>query len=346
MTSVLESEPPSGAEPPDPLRILYLANGFPLAADQRLPAPLLPHPRARPARPSDQPADDRADRVRAGGPGRARTVHRADRDRRLASSDPVVPAPRPASTRVGVDRRERGSPAPRRGRDGGRDGPPRRGPVQWSSDLPGPRGGDRDADRGRRVRCHVEPDPRQPALRLDRPAATPPGRVHRGEPRRAALVRDSVRLLFASVRDRDALLPPEDRDRATILPNGVDLDFWRRPAGAPLGRGEIVFTGAMDYPPNTDAALYLIRRPAPRVRAEVPTAHLSIVGRDPTDPLSGRAGAPGRDGHRARRRRAALPGRGEVFAAPLRFGAGTRTRSSRRWRWASRPWPAPMARPA
>ncbi len=137
-----------------------------------------------------------------------------------------------------------------------------------------------------------------------------------------ALVRDSVRSLFASVRDRDALLPPEDRDRATILPNGVDLDVWRRPAGAPLGRGEIVFTGAMDYPPNTDAALYLIGEVLPRVRADLPTAHLSIVGRDPTDRLiaAGRASGVTVTGLVDDVRPYLVAA--SVFAAPLRFGAG------------------------
>ena len=111
-------------------------------------------------------------------------------------------------------------------------------------------------------------------------------------------------------------------DRATVLPNGVDLDYWRRPEGSPLGRDEIVFTGAMDYPPNTDAALFLAREVLPMVRAEIPGAHLSIVGRDPVDELI-RAG---RDPNVTVTGlvpdvRPYLTG-AAVFAAPLRFGAG------------------------
>lgn len=137
-----------------------------------------------------------------------------------------------------------------------------------------------------------------------------------------ALVRRAAHLLFASVRDRDALLGEEERDRATVLPNGVDLAFWQRPEGQPLGHDEIVFTGAMDYPPNTDAALYLIREVLPRVRREVPTAHLSIVGRDPVPELVRAGTAEG----------VTVTGlvpdvrpyltAAAVFAAPLRFGAG------------------------
>lgn len=137
-----------------------------------------------------------------------------------------------------------------------------------------------------------------------------------------ALVRRAVHVLFASARDRDALLGPDERDRATVLPNGIDLAFWDRPAGVPLGRDEIIFTGAMDYPPNADAALYLIREVLPRVRAEVPGAHLSIVGRDPTPKLVRAGSVPG----------VTITGlvddmrpyllAASVFAAPLRFGAG------------------------
>ena len=137
-----------------------------------------------------------------------------------------------------------------------------------------------------------------------------------------ALVRRAVHVLFASVRDRDALLGEGERDRATVLPNGVDLAFWQRPADQPLGRDEIVFTGAMDYPPNTDAALYLIDEILPRVRREIPTAHLSIVGRDPVPALVRAGDAEG----------VTVTGlvpdvrpyltAAAVFAAPLRFGAG------------------------
>jgi glycosyltransferase involved in cell wall biosynthesis len=137
-----------------------------------------------------------------------------------------------------------------------------------------------------------------------------------------ALLQRAVHLLFASVRDRDALLGPGAGDRATVLPNGVDLDYWRRPDGSPLGRNEIVFTGGMAYPPNSDAALFLIDEVLPRVRAEIPDAHLSIVGRDPIRKLVAAGATPG----------VTVTGlvpdirpyleAASVFAAPLRFGAG------------------------
>ncbi len=134
------------------------------------------------------------------------------------------------------------------------------------------------------------------------------------------LIRGARHLLFASARDREALMDARDR-RATVIPNGVDLDYWRR--SSPLrGRHTIIFTGGMDYPPNTDAALCLIEEILPLVRRQVPEAQLLIVGRDPTRRLIEAGRRPGVtvtgyvDDVRPYLQRAT------VFAAPLRFGAG------------------------
>jgi glycosyltransferase involved in cell wall biosynthesis len=137
-----------------------------------------------------------------------------------------------------------------------------------------------------------------------------------------ALVKRAVHLLFASVRDRDALVDAASRDRATVVPNGVDLDFWHRPDGVGLGRREIVFTGGMDYPPNTDAALFLIGEILPLVRAEIPDAHLSIVGRDPTPALVEAGRVPGVTVTGLVPDIRPYLSAAAVFAAPLRFGAG------------------------
>jgi glycosyltransferase involved in cell wall biosynthesis len=139
------------------------------------------------------------------------------------------------------------------------------------------------------------------------------------------------RMLFASVRDLEDLMPevrvPTDEAsaarlrHAAVVPNGVDTAFWSRSAPM-LGTDEIVFTGAMSYAPNVDAAVRLARVILPMVQREVPAARLTIVGRDPTPAVLATAGVPGVtvtgyvDDVRPYLERAA------VFAAPLRFGAG------------------------
>ncbi len=135
-----------------------------------------------------------------------------------------------------------------------------------------------------------------------------------------ALARRADRAVFISARDLEDL-GAENHERPIVVPNGVDLRYWQRTSGE-RGRDEIVFTGAMDYRPNTDAALHLVRDVLPRVRERVPSARLSLVGRDPPDLLR-RAGAEADvvvtgfvDDVRPYLEKAA------VFAAPIRFGAG------------------------
>ena len=134
------------------------------------------------------------------------------------------------------------------------------------------------------------------------------------------LIRGAEHMLFISPRDRDATLGGSARD-CTIVPNGIDTEAWIRSTPT-RGQEEIVFTGGMDYPPNTDAALLLIEKILPLVRREVSGVHLSIVGRDPPARLieAGRQGGAEVTGFvddvRPYLERATL------LAAPIRFGAG------------------------
>jgi glycosyltransferase involved in cell wall biosynthesis len=154
--------------------------------------------------------------------------------------------------------------------------------------------------------------PRRIALRLQR------AQVRRTE---ARMLARADRLLFASARDREALMPGAHDPRAAIVPNGVDIGYWSRTTRN-LGRGEIVFTGAMSYGPNVDAAIRLARHILPIVQASIPAARLAIVGRDPSPSVAALASLPGV------RVTGSVPDmrpylqEAAVFAAPLRFGAG------------------------
>jgi glycosyltransferase involved in cell wall biosynthesis len=133
------------------------------------------------------------------------------------------------------------------------------------------------------------------------------------------LIGNAAHLLFASVRDRDALIGRSSR--ATVVPNGVDTAFWQRTTRE-RGANTVAFTGAMDYPPNTDAALYLVEEVLPLVQRAIPDARALIVGRDPPSRLARAGQRPGVtvtgfvDDMRPYLEQAT------VFAAPLRFGAG------------------------
>jgi sugar transferase (PEP-CTERM/EpsH1 system associated) len=85
--------------------------------------------------------------------------------------------------------------------------------------------------------------------------------------------------------------------RARVLGNGTDLDLFdparAMPSPFPEGVLPLVFTGAMDYPPNAEAAVWFTRHVLPEVRASHPRAEFWIVGARPTREVRALAEAPG-----------------------------------------------------
>jgi sugar transferase (PEP-CTERM/EpsH1 system associated) len=78
---------------------------------------------------------------------------------------------------------------------------------------------------------------------------------------------------------------PEAIGRVSAMSNGVDAEFFS-PAhtfASPYARDEIplVFTGAMDYWPNVDAAVWFAQNVLPAVRQQRPGIRFYIVGRSP-----------------------------------------------------------------
>lgn len=89
--------------------------------------------------------------------------------------------------------------------------------------------------------------------------------------------------------DRVAVTSPEDaatlRDLnpaapVAVVPNGVDLDYFR-PLEGPPQPATLVFSGKMSYHANITAALYFARSVLPSIRRQVPQVRLRIVGSDP-----------------------------------------------------------------
>lgn len=111
----------------------------------------------------------------------------------------------------------------------------------------------------------------------------------------------------------------------SAVATGVDTSFFA-PSGAETPTGpELVFTGSMDWMPNEDGILWFAREILPRLRARVPGATVTVVGRNPTAALKALAGegsgirVTGRvDDVRPYMERA------RVFVVPLRVGGGTR----------------------
>lgn len=117
------------------------------------------------------------------------------------------------------------------------------------------------------------------------PLALETGRLRRYE---GAVVRGYDRTLAVTELDRQALLEAArdggarrvDPDRVSVIPIAVDTDgsapVTRRP-----GSCTILTLGTLHYAPNAEGIRWFLERVFPLVRAMMPEARLTIVGRNP-----------------------------------------------------------------
>lgn len=122
-----------------------------------------------------------------------------------------------------------------------------------------------------------------------------------------------------------AQLNPATDSRISILPNGVDLDYFR-PTPTPRDPATILFSGKLSYHANLAAALFLAQSIMPFVWEKRPDARLILAGKDPAPTLhaltiDSRVTVTGY-----------VPdlrpyfARATVAAAPLRYGAGVQNK--------------------
>lgn len=80
-----------------------------------------------------------------------------------------------------------------------------------------------------------------------------------------------------------------------VVANGVDLDYFR-PDAAPDARADqptVMFCGAMDYRPNTDALAWFFDNIHHLLLKRVPDVRILIVGKNPIDAVKACAARPG-----------------------------------------------------
>lgn len=70
----------------------------------------------------------------------------------------------------------------------------------------------------------------------------------------------------------------------SLVSNGVDTQYLH-PTDEPGERDSLLFLGSLDWQPNRDALLYLLREILPRIQATNPQAKLRVVGRQPATRL-------------------------------------------------------------
>jgi len=112
--------------------------------------------------------------------------------------------------------------------------------------------------------------------------------------------------------------------RATVVPNAVDVETFAPRPGLPRSDGRtVLFFGAINYFPNVDGILFLLKEVWPLLAASHPGCRLKIVGQHPTREILAfqgpRVEVTGRvDDVRPHLASAA------VTIVPLRIGGGTR----------------------
>jgi len=109
----------------------------------------------------------------------------------------------------------------------------------------------------------------------------------------------------------------------TVVPNGVDLDYFR-PMPQPALRRHLVFTGSMDWRPNQDAARYFVREVWPLLRNTRPDLECTFVGRSPPADIQVLAEVPGVNITGTVSDVRPYVERAAVYIVPLRIGGGSR----------------------
>ncbi len=103
--------------------------------------------------------------------------------------------------------------------------------------------------------------------------------------RRIADAFDGTLLASAAEADFFRRLAPEAADRVQAMPNGIDAAYFQPkrdyPNPFPRPAPVIVFTGAMDYWPNIQAATWFAREAMPLIRRRWPSLEFWIVGAHP-----------------------------------------------------------------
>src|SRR6267143_5337563 len=129
---------------------------------------------------------------------------------------------------------------------------------------------------------------------------------------------------FCSPEDQARARELVPKVRSAVVPNAVDPEYFRPRSDDPLPDGHtVIFFGAINYFPNVDGLLYLLREVWPRIAQSHPHARLQIVGQHPTKEILAFQGPSievlGRvDDVRPHLARAA------ASVVPLRIGGGTR----------------------
>ena len=104
----------------------------------------------------------------------------------------------------------------------------------------------------------------------------------------ATIFKEFDRHTIISEQDRD-LMPVRRPSEIAVIPNGVDINHFH-----PLHRHkefDLLFNGNMNYPPNVEGAVFLVKKVLPLVLEKYPGIKVLISGSNPSAAVRSLAGA-------------------------------------------------------
>ena len=97
----------------------------------------------------------------------------------------------------------------------------------------------------------------------------------------AHLAHDFDNLTIISTQDRD-VLDFTEKNKIQVVPNGVDIDYFKKNNAALPPQYHIAFVGNLGYYPNVEAAKYLVNQILPLLLTHIPDIKILIAGARPT----------------------------------------------------------------
>ncbi|MCI0449767.1 MAG: glycosyltransferase [Chlorobi bacterium] len=136
------------------------------------------------------------------------------------------------------------------------------------------------------------------------------------------IIREFDLNLVCSEEDKNFLIEKHNINYIDILPNGVDLHYFKNNNHNYDINNRIIFTGNMDYFPNIDAAKYFVNEILPKVKSRFPDVEFYITGQKPVKQVES-----------LRNKNVIIMGfveniteeysKSAIAISPIRYGAGT-----------------------
>lgn len=84
-------------------------------------------------------------------------------------------------------------------------------------------------------------------------------------------------------KEDQSLLPFSEKEKVLIVPNGIDMEFFK-PIESEK-QYDLFFSGNLNYPPNVDAAKYIVKEILPLLKLKKPSIKVLIAGANPKKEL-------------------------------------------------------------